>query len=148
MWFYLTLKAFLYSENFKLKKSWPPALKWSPRRVFIFLSGKCSKNFFSQCSTLTLVYLSGTSEKNTDKIILLGICSTKQAHFISSCEPKAQVRFSDQDLLVVCRRGRRRKLFLFAFSFPEPLGRFQHKSSLSDEDSSLFKKGPRPLLQV
>lgn len=105
-----------------------------PQEGFHFPIGEMFKELLF---TLTLVYLSGTSEKNTDKIILLGICSTKQAHFFSSCEPKAQVRFSDQDLLVVCRCGRRRKLFLFAFSFPEPLGRFQPNLA----NSTLNQKG-------
>ena len=40
---------------------------------------------------------------------------------ISSPEPKAQVSFSDQNLSVV----RRRKLFTFSSSSPEPLAQFQ-----------------------
>ena len=43
----------------------------------------------------------------------------------SSPEPKAQVSSSDQNLSVVRRRCRCRKLFIFSSSSPEPLGQFQ-----------------------
>ena len=50
--------------------------------------------------------------------------------FISSPEPKAQVRFSDQNLSIVRRRCRGRccrcrKLFTFSSPFQEPLGQLQ-----------------------
>ena len=52
------------------------------------------------------------------KVDLLGL--------LSSPEPKAQVRFSDQNLSVVRRRRWRwRKLFTISYFSPEPLGRFQ-----------------------
>ena len=47
------------------------------------------------------------------------------SHF-SSPEPKAQVSFSDQNLFVLGHcRYRRRKLFTFSSSPPEPVGQFQ-----------------------
>ena len=54
--------------------------------------------------------------------------------------------FSDQNLSVV-RRGRRcRKLFTFSSSSPEPVGQFQSnlaQSILGLRDSNLFNEGPR-----
>ena len=43
----------------------------------------------------------------------------------SSPEPKAQVNYCDGNLSVVCHRHRRRKLFTFSSSPPEPVGQFR-----------------------
>ena len=49
----------------------------------------------------------------------------------SSPEPKAHVSFSDQNLSVVRRRCRCRKLFTFSSSSQEPLGQFQQNLAQS-----------------
>ena len=91
----------------------------------VVLLGLLSINIIIQLSTvgsfIPAIIFSSLHGKTTD--ILRG----KQLIF-SSPEPKAQVSFSDHNLSVVrrcCRCCRRRKLFTFSSSSPEPLGQFQ-----------------------
>lgn len=57
--------------------------------------------------------------------ILVAFCINQ---FFSSSEPKAQVRFSNQNVSIVCRRCRlrsSRKLLIFSSYSPDTLGWFQ-----------------------
>ena len=77
---------------------------------------------------------------------------TYHMFFISSPEPKVQVRFADHNLSVVCLHCCHCKLFKLSSSSPEPLGQFQPKLGIkhswvkgihvcSSEGPCLFPRG-------